>query len=123
MHEMGLAANIIDMVVSELHKRKIAAGRLRAVKITVGKMTQIVAESLKFGLEVKSGPAGFESIDFIINEAPLKVKCGACGFESILERDGGGYGELSMACTNCRANEPRIIGGREFSVDSIEVDD
>ncbi len=122
MHEMGLAANIIDMVASELDKRGIAAGRLRAVKITVGKMTQIVAESLKFGLEVKSGAAGFGSVDFIINEAPLKVKCGACGFESVLERNAG-CGELNMACARCFANQPRITGGREFSVDSIDIDD
>lgn len=122
MHEMGLAANIIDMIASELDKRKIAACRLRAVKITVGKMTQIVAESLKFGLEVKSGAAGFSAVDFIINEAPLKVKCGACGFESVLERNAC-CGQLNMACVNCFANKPIIIGGREFSVDSIDIDD
>lgn len=122
MHEMGLAANIIDMVACELDKRGIARKKLRAVKITVGKMTQIVPESLKFGLGIKAETAAFGPVDFIINEAPLKLKCGACGLESVLSRDPSGGG-LTMVCPGCGANEPKIIGGREFSIESIDVDD
>lgn len=122
MHEMGLAANIIDMVAGELDRRGIERGKLRAVKITVGKMTQIVPESLRFGLGIKSETAGFGPVDFIINEAPLKLKCGACGLESVLSRDAAGAG-ITMACPGCGANEPKIIGGREFSIDSVDVDD
>ena len=122
MHEMGLAANIIDMVAGELDRRGIARGKLRVVKITVGKLTQIVPESLRFGLGIKAETAGFGSVDFVINEAPLKLKCGACGFESLLSRSPACEG-FTMACPSCGANEPKIIGGREFSIDSIEFDD
>lgn len=122
MHEMGLAANIIEMVAGELGRRNIDKKRLRAVKITVGRMTQIVPDSLKFGLEAKSASAGFGAVDFIITEAPLKVKCGACGAEAVLAREGWDGGP-SMACGACGANKPEITGGREFSVDSVEIDD
>ena len=110
------------MVAGELDRRGIARGKLRVVKITVGKLTQIVPESLRFGLGIKAETVAFGAVDFVINEAPLKIKCGACGLESVLSRDLAGGG-LTMVCPGCGANEPKIIGGREFSIDSIDVDD
>ncbi|HPG56427.1 MAG TPA: hydrogenase maturation nickel metallochaperone HypA [Candidatus Wallbacteria bacterium] len=122
MHEMGLAANVIDMVRAELEKRNIDKSRLTAVKITVGKMMQIVPDSLKFGLEIASRAAGMHNAEFVIKEAPLKVKCGGCGREECMQRGAGGE-DFSMACKKCGANNPQITGGREFTIDSIDVAD
>lgn len=122
MHEMGLAANVIDIVLAELEKRNIDKSRLTAVKITAGKMMQIVPESLKFGLEIASRAAGMPKAEFIITEAPLKIRCGSCGREECMRRASGAE-EFSMACKKCGANNPQITGGREFTIDSIDVAD
>ncbi len=120
MHEIGLAANIINMVSAELDRREIAPSALRAVKIKAGCLTQIVTESLKFGLDVKAKAAGFINVSFIINEAPLKIKCRSCGCESVISPKTVDI--FDMSCPACRSKDSIVLGGRELIIESIDID-
>jgi len=116
MHEIGLAAKIIQIVKDEIEKRDIKILKLKSVKIKLGKFVQVVPDSLKFGLEALGRGDGFGGVDFIINEMPFIVKCPDCEREEEIE-------EMVLKCAGCGSVNLKVVGGREFYVESIEVDD
>jgi len=116
MHELSLAQNILSIVRSELKKLGIAEKRLTGVKMTIGKLMQVVPASLLYGLEIIGEEQGFKNVKYTVNECPLKVTCSGCGAESEIEK-------FALLCEKCGSDRIRIVGGREFVVESIDIDD
>jgi len=113
---MSLAVNILKIAAKELSNRGIEKMKMRALTLSVGKMTQVVPESLKYALEILGKSEGFDNVSYIIMDCPLEVECRDCGFNRKLS-------EVEMACGSCGSFNLKMTGGRELKIDSIDVDD
>lgn len=116
MHELSLAQNIVSIVRSELSRLSISESRLRGVRLTIGKLMQVVPASLLYGLEIIGEENGFKNVRYAVNECPLKIACTGCGAESEIET-------FVLRCGKCGSEKIKVVGGREFVVDSIDIDD
>ncbi len=116
MHEMSIAVNILKIAADELSKRGIEKMKMRELKLSVGKMMQVVPESLKYALEILGKSEGFDNALYVVIDCPLEVECKDCGFKKSLS-------EVDMVCAGCGSYNLKITGGRELKIDSIDVDD
>ena len=91
--------------------------RIRSIKLKVGRMRDIVDEYMQqYFLHVSRGTVA-EGAHLDIERIPIVFACDACAIEYEV-----GFQDIGKAkCPGCGENKARIISGREFSVEGIEV--
>ena len=114
MHEMGIAIQIMNIVQQSLPPGEPL--RVKSINLKVGKLTAIVAPSLKFCMEVITKDTPAEGAELVITEVPVVVACTECGEETEIN-------EPPFACRACGSNKVEILSGREMIVESIEVEE
>jgi|UPI00003943D7 hydrogenase nickel incorporation protein HypA/HybF len=117
MHEMSIAASLIDIVKEEMAKH--GATRLLMVRVRYGRLTNIVPEALQMGFEATCLEAGIKDARLELEEVPLTVACGGCGETFTPEHED----ILYMPCPRCgREFAHEVLTGRELFVDHIEAE-
>ncbi|NNG45865.1 MAG: hydrogenase maturation nickel metallochaperone HypA [Deltaproteobacteria bacterium] len=112
MHELGVASEILGIVLSESARHK--AKKVTLVKLRVGVLRGIVPENLLFlfGHIAKETPA--ENAALEIEEETVRVECASCGTNE--------SPSFVMECPVCRRSGIRVSGGDSLLVVSIEMD-
>ena len=110
MHELTITQNIIDIAVSEAQNRKI-----RRINLVIGELSSVVEESIRFCFDIiaKDTPAEGARID--VKSVPAVIRCTFCSAEFGMEKDG--------VCPVCGRCGGEVKSGREFYLDSIEVEE
>ena len=113
MHEMALMESVLDTVESSAEQ----AGALKVVKVSlsVGEMTEAIAEALEFAFEALTDGTIMEGAELAITYITPRTRCSACGNE--FEHD-----RFHIICPRCGSVNTRLLAGRELYIDSIEVD-
>jgi hydrogenase nickel incorporation protein HypA/HybF len=114
MHEMGVAAQIIQIAESAIPEDY--DGPVTKINVRIGKMSSIVPESLKFCFEVSSEDTKLKGAEFVVEEVPVVFLCKECKKET--EADGPQF-----SCQACGGNSIKIVSGKELEITSIEIDD
>ena len=113
MHEFPITEHIVDMASKECEKA--GGNRVRSIKLVCGDYCGYVPESIRMYFDVIGQGTPCENAEIIIERVEPKLKCPACG--KIFARE-----LLSFACPKCGTDgEPTDIG-KEFYIDSIEVE-
>ncbi len=115
MHEMGIAQQIMNVVMQSLPPDAPDI-QIRAINLTLGKLTAIVPQSLSFCMQVITKDTPLEGATLNINEIPFRALCKDCGKESEIA-------DLPFQCRHCEGTNLEPLSGRELIVDSIEVED
>ena len=114
MHEMSVAAHIVDIVGDVLQQQ--GAARAVSVKIRLGALTCINPDALRFGLEALSQNTPVQGCTLEI--VPVHAD-GAC-------RDCDWTGEVSdplgLVCPTCGGSSLELTGGRDLTVQSVIVE-
>lgn len=112
MHEISIASSLIQQATGHVPEGQ----RLLAVRVTVGPLSGICAESLEFCFSAVSGDLGYGSVKLIITRVPACFECLACG---------GRYESESVytECPLCHSLERITHSGDRFSLDAIDVED
>lgn len=115
MHEVGVARSIIETVERHLKERRVR-GRVRAVRVRVGRMSTVVPDSLRFSFEALVGDSGIRGARLEVEEVPVRARCRACGepFEIT---------EPCFLCGRCGSPDLEILGGTELTIDSLDVEE
>jgi len=114
MHELGLTQSILDIAVE--HAVKNGAAKISQVNVKAGKMTAIVEDSMQFFFEYLAGDTIAAGAQLVIEHVPIVIRCLQCGKESEVE-------QLDIyTCPHCGEHAVELVSGREFFVDSIEVE-
>lgn len=113
MHEFPITEHIVKLASEECEK---AGGtRVKSVKLVCGDYCGYVPESIHMYFDVIGKDTPCDGAEIIIERVTPKLKCPACG-ELFVK------GHLTFACPKCGADgEPTEIG-KEFYIDSIEVE-
>ncbi len=113
MHEFPITQQIIK--IAEKHAIEAGAARVIKVKLVVGDYSGFIGDSIQMYFSVISEGTLCENAIIEIQRVKPKLKCEVCGelFERVL---------FSFACPKCgSAGLPTEIG-KEFYVDTIEVE-
>lgn len=112
MHELSLAANMLEQI-APLVKNKT---ELKKVHVTIGPLAGVHAESLEFGFTELAKADGYTDVALIIHKKSASLRCDEC--KEIYETD-----HFDNGCPLCGGIQRTIISGREFTLDSIEVEE
>jgi hydrogenase nickel incorporation protein HypA/HybF len=92
------------------------AGRVTTINLVVGDLSSIVDDSVQFYFDFLSRGTAAEGAMLQFNRQPAQAACRDCGHAFVMGRP------LEVACPACGGQRLAISGGREFRVESIEVD-
>ena len=113
MHELGVTQNILQIALE--HAEKAGAKKIRSINLVVGGLAGIIEESVQFYFDFVSKETMAEDTKLVFKKVPVRFRCRNCGKE--FEFQGEGW-----ACPACQSSGPEILTGREFFMESIEVD-
>lgn len=113
MHELSITQNVLDIVIE--HARRAKAKRVSAINLVVGDLTGFVDDSIQFYFDMLSPDTLAEGARLVIKRIPAKVRCRACHHEFTPQ-------DFNWACPKCFAIGGDVLCGREFMVESIEVE-
>jgi len=115
MHELPVTQGILS--VSLEAAEKAGARRITAIDLVIGAMSGIVDDSVQFYFDILSRNTPAEGAVLRFRREPATAVCWDCDqrFEVVPPLDG--------VCPACGGARLQISGGREFYVESIEVDD
>jgi hydrogenase nickel incorporation protein HypA/HybF len=114
MHELGVAQSVLEIVRHAVSDAK--AADVRAVRVRIGALSGVVAESLDFcfGALVAGTPYGGAFL--VLERVPVTLRCEACGLCFISP-------SLARGCPSCDAGRLQMVAGDELRVVDVELDE
>lgn len=112
MHEMGLAQNILDIVLRTASSN--GARRVVRVKIRAGRLRAIVPDQLRFCFDFVAKDSLAEGAELAVQIVPIRTRCRGCAAEFEVE-------PVRFVCPGCGGEELDILQGKELLVENIEI--
>ena len=124
MHEASLAKALLDLALKHAEGRRILV-----LNVGVGALSGVVTDSLDLYLEFLTEGTLVEGAEVRYQHVPVRMQCKDCGVAKSLDewRELPGnevvYLSLQQGCVACGSKDLKIVGGYEFQLLDIEVDD
>ena len=113
MHELAITQSILDIARKAADEH--GAKRVKSVRIMLGEYSGVVPQCIQYYFDVVSKDTVAEGAFLDIQRLPVVIRCNACEKESRIDR-------LHVACPLCGSTDLKLIGGREFYIESLEVE-
>jgi hydrogenase nickel incorporation protein HypA/HybF len=114
MHELSLAQNIVDIV--QQHVPADQAKSVATIKLRIGQMSGVVADSLDFCFSAITSATPLSSARLRIEHIPFTLRCSTCNNSFTSE-----FG--TVLCPTCGSENTEVIGGTEMQIVEIELRD
>jgi len=114
MHEFAITQSLLDMAVAKA--REARAGRVTAINLVIGGLSDVVDECVRFYFDMLSGETLARGAQLNFRKVPLQIRCRGCG---------AAYNPVPGApwtCPACGGSDAEIASGKEFFIESIEVE-
>jgi hydrogenase nickel incorporation protein HypA/HybF len=111
VHELSLSSAIVNTVVKHARGRRVTVVDLR-----VGKLRQVVPDTLEFYFEFVARGTVCEGARLHQEVIDASLRCRGCGHEWEIEIP-------AFRCPECTGSDVEIAGGDEFEVEAIEVEE
>jgi len=113
MHELAVTEQMLRVAIE--YAEEAGASRIARLNLVVGDLSSIVDDSVQFYFDYLSEgtPAAGATLHF--ERIPARLRCRACGAEFTM-------GDMDWTCPHCGALGGDVVAGREFYLDSIEVE-
>jgi hydrogenase nickel incorporation protein HypA/HybF len=121
VHEFSVTSQIVQNVLAEAEKR--GAKKVTEVHLTVGKLTFLGLEQVRFAYEVLIKDTIMEGSKLIIKEQEGTVKCNNCGYQGDFKYTDDPLYHLpvpTLKCPKCN-NTVTIKQGKECTITSIKM--
>ncbi len=113
MHEYPITLEIIR--IAEKHAREAGAERVKGIKLVVGDYSGFVGDSIQMYFDMISAGTLCDGAEIEIEHVAPKLRCPNCG--DLFSR-----AFLSFACPRCGADGAPSEIGKEFYIESIDVE-
>jgi hydrogenase nickel incorporation protein HypA/HybF len=110
MHELAIAQNVLDIVVTEARQRRVST-----INLVVGELSSVAEEPIRFCFEIVSEGTFAQGAKLVLRKVQALLRCKDCLSEFGLESHG--------VCPACGKRNGEVIQGRECYVDAIEVEE
>lgn len=123
MHELSVSSAILETVLKHAEGRKVTA-----VEMKIGRLRQVVPDSLTFYFEIVSRDTFAEGAVLELDLIDGLLRCEACTTEwdpapKPAEEEADILMPPMFRCPVCEAGGAKVLHGEELEVDSIIVDD
>jgi hydrogenase nickel incorporation protein HypA/HybF len=112
---MSLVESLIDEVADQV-RRAGRAGRVIRLDLTVGRLSGVHVDSLRFAFQFLAPDTIVEDAELAVREVPGQARCNDCGAAFPTA-------EYLPVCSNCSGANVQVEGGREMVLDAIELDE
>jgi hydrogenase nickel incorporation protein HypA/HybF len=113
MHELSLTEEILNIAIAKA--REANAEKVTRINLVIGDASSIVGECVQFCFDFVSKASIAEGAKLDFQRIPLQMKCRNCDTVFSPERE-------SWTCPQCQEWSVEIISGKEFYMESIEVE-
>jgi len=113
MHEMSLAESVREIVQDTA--RASGAQRVRAVRLEIGRLSQVEVDAMRFAFDVVRRGSVFEDATLEIVDTAGTAWCLRCSQTGVIERRGD-------PCPHCGSHQLQVTGGDRMRVLDIEVE-
>jgi hydrogenase nickel incorporation protein HypA/HybF len=111
MHELSLSSAIVNTVAKHADGRRVTAVDLR-----VGRLRQVIPETLEFYFEFVARDTVCEGAALRHQMIDARLRCAPCEYEWGIEIP-------AFRCPRCGGGDVSIASGNEFEVESIDVEE
>ena len=115
MHEMGIALQVIEIAAASVPEH-LRHARVARVNLTVGKLSAVVIDSLRFCFDVASKETPIEGAELVVEEVDVAARCNACAHQWTIESP-------AFSCPACSSGDITLVSGRELDIRSIEIEE
>lgn len=115
MHELSIMSNILDIVVD--YAGRNGAKKVSKINLVVGDLSDLIPEWMQTYFDFVSKDTIADKAELVVNRVPAVLKCKGCSFEFTLNKE-----NWQFSCPKCAASDVELLSGREFTVESIEID-
>lgn len=110
MHELAITENIVAIALEASRHRQV-----KVITLMIGELSGVEQEAVGFCFPIVAKGTAAEGARLEIIRVPAIIRCLACSAEFPPNDD--------WACPVCAALGGEVLGGREFYVESIEVEE
>lgn len=114
MHELSITQSILNIALESAEKAN--AKKINKIKITLGEMTGCVPQYIQEYFDIVSEGTIAHKAELEFKSVRAAAKCLDCGRETRLIR-------FRFRCEHCGSQKLSIISGKEFLVDSIDIEE
>ncbi len=115
MHEVYICEALIEQVQREVD-RCGESGRIRRLDLSVGRLSGVSCDSLRFAFELLSPDTLVADAELHISEPQATCRCRTCNAQVEID-------ELTVRCPACGSMQITLEGGRDLLLQSIEIED
>lgn len=113
LHELGVTESIAGIVLR--HAKMNGATRVVKVNIKLGELTGIVDHYVSFYWDMVTKDTVAQGAELNFIKVPTVAHCSRCEDDFRIQ-------EYDLTCPRCGETASEIISGREFLVESIEIE-
>lgn len=113
MHELAVTKGLLKICLEEGEKHKIK--KIRKINIKVGELTDLLPACIEYYFNIVSKDTIAENTKINVENIPVEIKCNECGYSGVL-------GKNNYVCPKCKGIVYEITKGKEFYLDTMEVD-
>jgi hydrogenase nickel incorporation protein HypA/HybF len=113
MHELAITESILDIV--RRHAEQAQARRVLSIRLVIGELTGIIDDCVQFYFDYVSRNTIAAGARLVFTRPAVELVCEACGHP-------WRPAKADWTCPGCGQAKARVVAGREFYVESIEVE-
>ena len=115
MHELPVTQAILDTALAAA--QQAGGQRILAIDLVIGELSGIVDDSVQFYFDILSRDTPAQGAQLRFQRQPAKVACQDCGYAY------DAAPPLAPFCPVCGSLHVQVSGGRQFHLESIEIDE
>jgi hydrogenase nickel incorporation protein HypA/HybF len=115
LHELSIMTAILEIVLKSAEQNK--AKRIKTINLKIGALSDIIPEWAQTFFDMISKDTPADGAALSIEKVPAVIQCSACGNQQNLDP-----AKWELRCAKCSTEDMAILSGREFFVDSIEIE-
>ena len=115
MHELSITQSILEIALD--YAQRSQAKKIVALNLQIGEVTDFDDEWMQRYFDFVSKGSLAEGAKLNIARVPARMQCQACSQVFPLDRS-----TWNTRCPSCQGQETQLISGREFRVESLEVE-
>jgi hydrogenase nickel incorporation protein HypA/HybF len=114
MHELAMTQSILDIAKSAAQEHQVS--RVKEVRIKIGDYSGVVPECIQYYFDIISKGTVAQGAVLKMEKLPIRMSCQDCHWEGEMDKH-------HIQCPGCGGINLKLLQGREFYVESLEVEE